>query len=220
MQTSTYDPCLLLTNGNKDDFGLVGMQTDDTLIVGTSAFLATEEEKIQKAKIRCKPKTMLSETTPLNFNSTKLTLSNNSSIYLKSKGQGTRIELINPKSTDHAQRYLKQRARGAYLASICQPEAAFDLSVAAQAQNPDNDDCAKLNKRPDWQLKNLDRGLQYVPIHLATAKLVIFIDGSFANNRDLSSQIGYIITLVNKEGSMTEWKLHGNMLHWSSTKCK
>jgi hypothetical protein len=33
--------------------------------------------------------------------------------------------------------YVQQRAKGAYIASICQPEAAFDLSVAAQHQNPD-----------------------------------------------------------------------------------
>ena len=28
--------------------------------------------------------------------------------------------------------YISQRARGAYIATVCQPEAAFDLSFAAQ----------------------------------------------------------------------------------------
>ena len=51
IQTSIYDLCLLITNNtnspkNRDRFGLVGMQTDDTLILSTTAFSATEEEKI------------------------------------------------------------------------------------------------------------------------------------------------------------------------------
>ena len=29
------------------------------------------------------------------------------------------------------EQYIAQRARGAYVASVCQPEAAYDLSIAA-----------------------------------------------------------------------------------------
>ena len=39
------------------------------------------------------------------------------------------IDVVNIKSPK--QGYVEQRARGAYIASICQPEASFDLSVAA-----------------------------------------------------------------------------------------
>jgi hypothetical protein len=35
MQTSTFDPCLLISTGGKDDFAIVGMQTDDTLLLTT-----------------------------------------------------------------------------------------------------------------------------------------------------------------------------------------
>jgi hypothetical protein len=41
----------------------------------------------------------------------------------------------------------------------------------------------------------------------------MFTDASFANNKDLSSQIGYILVLIDA-------KAHANILHWSSTKCK
>jgi hypothetical protein len=41
-------------------------------------------------------------------------------------------------------------------------------------------------------MDNLDRGL------LSTAKLFIFVDGSFANNSDLSSLIGYVVVLGNE----------------------
>ena len=48
---------------------------------------------------------------------------------------------------DFKQRYVEQRARGTYIASICQPEAVFDLSVAAQHQDLTKDDVTALNKR-------------------------------------------------------------------------
>ncbi|KAK1914253.1 hypothetical protein P3342_007499 [Pyrenophora teres f. teres] len=44
MATSTYDPCLLMTNGDADVFGIVGMQTDDTIMLGTPAFSSLEEK--------------------------------------------------------------------------------------------------------------------------------------------------------------------------------
>ena len=43
-------------------------------------------------------------------------------------------------------------------------------------------------------------------------RLVVFIDSSFANNKDYSSQIGYVIVLANDD--------HCNLLHWSSIKCR
>lgn len=35
MQTSTYDPCLLLTKDGQECFAITGMQTDDTLTLAT-----------------------------------------------------------------------------------------------------------------------------------------------------------------------------------------
>ena len=43
--------------------------------------------------------------------------------------------------------YVAQRARGAYLATVSQPEAAFDLSFAAQTTQPSDNDIKLLNKR-------------------------------------------------------------------------
>ncbi len=41
---------------------------------------------------------------------------------------------------------------------------------------------------------------------------MIFTNSFFANNRDLSSQIDYVIYLVDSK--------HVNIVHWSSIKCK
>lgn len=57
---------------------------------------------------------------------------------------------------------------------------------------------------------------------LRTAKLFVFVDGSFANNKDLSSQIGYIIILANEKFNdrKDEFSVMGNIIHYSSVKCK
>jgi hypothetical protein len=127
---------------------------------------------------------------------------------------------VNVKAKDYAQQYLEQRARGAYLASVCQPEAAFDLSAAAQASNPTPEDAAALNKRLQWQMKHLDRGLDYIALDLSICKLFIFANGSFANNKNLSSQLGFLIHLANEMRGSSFFELASNIVHWSSTKCK
>jgi len=47
MEASTYDPCLLITkteNKDTDMFGIIGIQTDDTLGLSTEKFVNLEEE--------------------------------------------------------------------------------------------------------------------------------------------------------------------------------
>jgi hypothetical protein len=51
-----------------------------------------------------------------------------------------------------------------------------------------------------------------VKLNRESIQLLVFTDASFANNKDLSSQIGYILVLA--DGT------NANILHWSSTKCK
>jgi hypothetical protein len=109
--------------------------------------------------------------------------------------------------------YIAQRARGAYIASVCQPEASFDLSYAAQVTNPDEKDVKLLNKRIQWQIENSTRGLSFVKLDTKTLRLLVFTDSSFANNKDLSSQIGYVLVLADLSNK-------ANIVHWSSVKCK
>jgi hypothetical protein len=52
-----------------------------------------------------------------------------------------------------------------------------------------------------------------VPLDMNSLSLLVFTDASFANNKDLSSQIGFVIVLTDRNQS-------ANILHWSSIKCK
>lgn len=218
MKTSTFDPCLLIST-EKERFGIVGMQTDDTLGLSDDAFSALEEDELVKAGFMAKAKETLTTSSNLQFNGCVLSLNANGTMSLTQNGQGKKLEMIDT-STDFKQQYVQQRARGAYIASICQPEAAFALSTAAQHQEPTIDDAKALNNVIEWQMNNQDRGIQYIPLILSSAKVYVFVDGSFANNKDLSSQIGFEIIVANETAGNEEFTINGNIIHWSSTKSK
>lgn len=222
METSTYDPCLLISTAENEDFACVGMQTDDTLGLSDAEFSIREDKELADAAFTAKPKQLLGVSSPLIFNGGIVSLTEDGILTLRQKDQGKKIDLIdvNAEENEAKRQYVEQRARGAYIASICQPEACFDLSTAAQHQEPSPEDIKVLNKRLQWQMESLDRGLNYRPLDLATAKLFVFVDGSFANNDDLTSQLGFVIVLANEQQEDEEFNIQGNIVHYSSTKSK
>ena len=146
-----------------------------------------EEAKLAKAKFIAKPKEKLSPKTPLIFNRCILTQEDNN-IALHQREQGKKLQTIDidlSKAEMHKS-YIIQRACKVYIASIYQLEATFDILVVAQHQEPSKDKVVALNKRLKWQMENIDQGLIYIPLDLSTAKLYIFVDRSFANNKDFS----------------------------------
>jgi hypothetical protein len=62
---STYNPCLLYSN---KPFGIVGLQTDDTLFLADKTFADTEKNELYKAKFIAKERERLTAVTPLKFN--------------------------------------------------------------------------------------------------------------------------------------------------------
>jgi hypothetical protein len=241
MNQSTYDPCLLYTtgstasnttgstgsdNGENTGFGIIGMQTDDTLILADKTFATNEANKLKKAQFLSKEREQLTQFNLLKFNGGNIQLEADNSIVLTQEYQCKNLRLVTTCTTDLTSsrgtvreavtpkdQYIAQRARGAYIATVSQPEAAFDLSFAAQVINPKEENAKQLNKRLQWQIDNPTRGLRFVQLDIRSLKLMVFTDASFANNQDLSSQIGFIIVLSDKDNK-------ANILHWSSIKCK
>jgi hypothetical protein len=75
---------------------------------------------------------LLSPETLLIFNGCILTQKKRDvAVELQQKEQGKKLKTVNSKAKDPQHKYREQRARRAYIATICQPKAAFDLSVAA-----------------------------------------------------------------------------------------
>ena len=96
MVTSSYDPCLLITT-KKEIFGVVGMQTDDTLLLGSEQFATLEEEELQRAYLSAKPREELSLTSSLIFNECVLTQNSDDTMTLLQKDQGKKLQLVNEK---------------------------------------------------------------------------------------------------------------------------
>jgi hypothetical protein len=223
MTESTFDPCLLYSHNI--GFGIVGLQTDDTIFLGDYAFATTEEVKLKEAGFLAKEREKLTPTTPIKFNGGQIKLEDGV-IVLTQERQCQNLKLVALKEINITSsrgevrqavtpkdQYVAQRARGAYIATVCQPEASFDLSFAAQVINPKEDDAKKLNKRLQWQIDNQSRGLRFVPLDKNSLKLVVFTNSSFANNKDNTSQIGFVIAIADKNNN-------ANIIHWSSIKCK
>jgi hypothetical protein len=121
-----------LITTKKEAFRVIDIQTNNTLFLASDEFAALENSKLQKAQLTAKPKDKLSAELSLMFNRCTVTIKPNSTIHLTQKDQEKNIQLVNQKKDNLQQEYLKQRARGAYIASICQPKATFNLSAITQ----------------------------------------------------------------------------------------
>ena len=75
-------------------------------------------------------------------------------------------------------------------------------------------------------MNNKQCGIKFFKLDNDNLKLYVFVDAFFANNRDYSSQIGFVTVLGNEyqqqqgQQQQSDVMIWGNILHWSSTKCK
>jgi hypothetical protein len=167
MMKSTYDFCLLFINQN-ESFEVIEMQTDDTLMLEDDRFAELEENELKKAKLMFKKRKMLITFTSIKFNDEIISLiefefisKSSYSLSLIQLKQFDQIQLINlsisvdlissrdqiRKMITSKDQYVTQRARRAYIATMTQPKAAFDLYFAVQVTNSKEEDTKRLNKR-------------------------------------------------------------------------
>ncbi|KAI0994111.1 hypothetical protein K3495_g14072 [Podosphaera aphanis] len=116
---------------------MFGLQTDNTLAASTTQLKLKEELELQKAKFDANPIQELTKSSPINFNGAHISIS------VTHHDQVTKIVLLKD-TCKH--KYVSQRARGSYIASVCQPQVAFGLSYVAQITNPTSLDMTRLNK--------------------------------------------------------------------------
>jgi hypothetical protein len=161
MIVSTFDSCLLHIVGFiNQNFGIVRLQTDDTLILADEDFVTLEENELIRARLTFKKREKLISTISIKFNDDLIFLSDNFLLLTQSK-QFDQIKLINlsfsinltssreeiRKMITLKDQYIAQRARDDYIATISQFEASFDFSFAAQIINLKEEDAKRLNQR-------------------------------------------------------------------------
>ena len=59
-----------------------------------------------------------------------------------------------------------------------------------------------------------------MPINFPTAKLFVFVNRLFVNNKDFSSQLGYKIIITNKFIRENDFIIYSNLIYQSLTKSK
>lgn len=128
MNQSTYNPCLLWRN-NPGYFGIVGLQTDDTLFLANIDFATTEQGNLEKAQFLAKECEQLTIEQLLKFNDCIIQDGN---ITLTQERQCKNLTLVTKKAANTTssrgtvrialttkEQYVAQRARRAYVASMC-----------------------------------------------------------------------------------------------------
>jgi hypothetical protein len=63
---------------NEDGFGVVGLQTDNTLFLADKSFAKAEKSELHKANFLAKDKEQLTSLTPIKFNGGQIELQDNS----------------------------------------------------------------------------------------------------------------------------------------------
>lgn len=213
LKPATHDNCLLYTPGilspNRPPSSAVTcLQTDDTLSVGTKQFKDMEDQKVKT--FRNKPSEILKPGSSITFNGELIT-HNNDQLLLSQPLHAEKLKLLNIK-TFSKEDYVSERANGAYIATMSRPDLAFGLSKCAQVQDPKQEHAKELNAILLNIKANPNNGLKYLKV-VSTTTLMVFADASFASNEDGTSQLGFIITMTDKDGL-------SNILHYSSIKSR
>lgn len=153
------------------------------------------EEKEAK-KFKNKPTQIINAESSTNFGGTLITHQGEKIIM----GQPLHVDKINLLDTSNFTKAanISETAKGAYIATMCRPDVLFQLLKAAKVQELNTKDATYLNNALK-QLKEKEDGNKFKKLDKPSTKLMVFDDASFASNCDKTSQIGYILTLTDKD---------------------
>jgi hypothetical protein len=123
-----YDPCLLYSNR---PFGIISLQTDDTLFLGDDDFTEVEHLKLLEAKFLAKEHEYLTTNHDLKFNR-GIIHTDSTGITLTQEHQCSNLHPVIAKNTTTIssrgivcrnltikEQYVTQRAQGAYIILTC-----------------------------------------------------------------------------------------------------
>lgn len=109
--------------------------------------------------------------------------------------------------------HVAEQAHGAHIAAICGSDATYPFSIASQIISLQNNYFEILNKMIVASLACSDIWINFVSLDLDTFILAVFFDAFFAANPDSSSQLGCIITLMDKNSK-------SSIIHYGSLMSK
>lgn len=224
MKSADHDMCLLYTADSlegqekskyypveKEPRAITCLQTDDTLILANKKFL--ELESTHARRFETNPLQTLTRDAPLKFNGATVKYAGENLI-LNSAHNVQKLRCIAiEKEKSVRDCYVSQRARAAYITSVCRPDLQYRFAYAAQFPDPTLTEAKYLNKGIQELIDTSERGLTYVKLDIDSMYLALFVDASFAGNKDLTSQLGFILCLMDGKNKC-------NIVHYGSSKSK
>lgn len=183
--------------------GMVCLQTDDTVYDDNSVFKKLEAEK--EKQFDSKDTVVLSRGKSWKFGGGTIH-SADINYTITQKNHIEKMVLLNPSN------FTSEIAQVAYVSEVYRPDASY-VRVISQAIEPEERNL-KFIKQGIKICKDMTyNGLKFVPLHLASVTMCVFVDAGSATNKDMSSQIGFLVTLMTKYNN-------SNIVRYSSLKAK
>jgi hypothetical protein len=196
MESTTGDPALFSKNIQEKLSGLCARYVNDTLQAGDQKFVELSE--LTQRRFQCRPR----EWNNVEFAAVEIETKESEFVV----HQQRYISKLMPLSKDAT--FKQFRSLRAKLSWITQtrPDVSCAVALAAQVTedryNGDPGEYIKqLNRFIKHQKKIPDLPLRFPKLELSTLRLQVYSDASYANNADDSSQLGYIIFLVDGNGT-------------------
>lgn len=206
MNSAPFDPCFLYLVKNNQLVGITGLATDDSANTGNRIYVQAEEKATAKFKTR---KEQGKNLRLLGFfiNCAGNTISMDQHTHIE------RLQTIN-QNDPSPEKFRSVRGQLLFIAQSSRPDVAY--SVAQLCQVPYKEVQEKhiriLNETVE-HLKNTSKlALQYPILDKQNLSLYVFVDAGYNTNADGTSQLGFIIFIVDRFN-----KCH--FIHWSSSKC-
>ncbi len=199
MKPSVLDPCLFYKINDTGLQGIQATQVDDTLGGGDEEFSALEEQTCKR--FECKPRT---NNLPFQFNGFWVDQHETGGYVLHQKDYCSNIQetvLTNPQDNGILQQqFASYRGNIAYASTCTRPTELMDKTFLSV-----------MNKT----IRNMHDPAEilYLPLGLPSVYIAGYADAPFANNADLSSQLGYIVILKDKHDTAA-------IIHYGSWKCQ
>lgn len=212
MQQCTIDKCLLYKRSadyqnSRGVPDITILQVDDSFGIGSNDFL--EIEDIESREFATKPRKTFGcgDTHLFNGSEIKREAENVYSISNKSK-----LEVLEIPKTERES--VSARAKLQYVATVSRPDLASPVQLlASKVKHPSEETTKNLGKIIEYSKEKCQKGLRFVNLDKDTMRIVLFTDASFGNTQDLSSQIGFVVTLVDGDNN-------ANIIHYGSKKCR
>jgi hypothetical protein len=93
------------------------------------------------------------------------------------------------------------------------PDIACGVSFLSQVTNPSSEASKALNSVLRYVKRSADHPLYLRPLDVNTLRIVAFSDSSYANNKDQTSQLGYLVVLADASDAC-------NIVHYTSYKSR